>query len=765
MEVEIVLVDIVDNQIETTHTKSLDRKKRDLDEVKKTTLDTNEKDEIGSNERIDRDSSGDVKREVRQLRPPPLGQTSWQYNNNYELSNVHREPQPSTGLGSERDFARDQGISLNYNPFLIPPSSQSNQFYKNGGGTNEFFQLSNFGNSYAPEKSAQSNAVTEFNSHKPFTVHTSFGLDDAQEQYNGKRPIKGGHDTTNDPFYPIADHKLPPRSSADNLPDNFSYFHLGNPSGKDERDSFHHSYTPQQQPKRLQQPQAPIYFLNKPSKVLSASTPKNQYIQFSTVGGFFNNNPTAFSPIIENHKKPQKLRVSTEKYNVITHRPIYREPAPVRPEPNLDDDSRYEIHDVDQPYVRPTSANRYALPPSSNPFYSKNVAGNVNGEKDQATKLYTYHLTTEEIKIPLPNKNKGFFIAQNSKHNDANVKVLTNKPIYAQSTGVPEKHHSSNKRPSGLHTTANKFIEENIRDSHRTQITKPKQTHHVQSQPNNFVLPNKVSTSTIKNYKVETTSLSDDDEYYYDDADDVTKIPTTKKQSNEIEQTTYRIDQRYTSTTGKTTTTTSTKLPQNIRINQSRPAKIQPLLTQEYFEYDDDDEYDDDANDDVNEFKYKLPPVNVSKFMPMSETAAPRPAYMITTTSRPKLSSTTTHKYTTKSHVSSVVPAIIKFPEDIFQGVRPALNQSTQRPYTLRTRTKTTKLPTKLPLTRTTETTTPTTTVNIANTYRPHTKNSGQDNSNNANRLKKPSKRPSSLKKHLWELDERLPNRYICCTN
>lgn len=786
MEVEILLVDVIDNQIETTQTrtKSLDRKKRDLDDAKETVLDSNvtEKDEHDPNERIDRDVSGDVKREVRQLRPPPIGQPSWQYNSDFELANANHEPQ-SPGLGSERGFARDQGISLNYNPFLVPPSSRSNQFFKNGG-PNEFFNLSPFRNTYTSVKGAQSNAVTEFNSHKPFTAHTSFQLDDAPAQHNGKYPSKEGF-TPSAPFYPVGAQKpqTAVRATADNLPDNFSYYHIGNTGGKSERDSFQHrpAQQAQQQAPRLPQPQAPIYYLNKPVKLLGASTPKNHYIQFSTVGGFFNNNPTAFAPI-DNQKK-QKLRLSTEKYDVVTHRPIYRDPAqvPVRAEPNINDNSHYEIHDVDQPYIRPNAAHRPTSTPSSSPFYSKDVTGNANGnEKDAPAKLYTYHVTTEEIKIPLPNQNKGFFITPNSQPNEAHLKVISNKPNFAQPPS-PDKQHSTNKRPSGQDITANRFIED-VRDSHRTQITKPKQVLHTQHLPNEFLLPNKVSTSTVQNFKPETTSLGGSDDYYYYDSEEDTKISTPKKRPIEVEQTTYRIDQRYTPTTTKTTAPTTVKVfnGNNQFQHQTqfelkpRPPKIQPL-TQEYIEYDDDEEYDDDVNDEKNEFNYKLPPVNVSKFMPMSETAAPRPAYLMTTTSRPKLSSTT-RKYG-KPHVASVVPAIIKFPEDIFHGVRPMhehdsnatryLDQSTQRPYTARTRTKPTNLPssktytlmTKTPPTRTTETTTPTTTVSIGKPHRPYTKTRGQDNSN-TNRFTNASKRPNALKKHLWELDERLPNRY-----
>lgn len=780
-------MDVVDNQIETTHKKSLDRKKRDLDAISddetnddKETIDdasVSEQDEQdGQNERIDRAESGDVRRQTRQLRPPPIGQTSWQYNNNYELTNVHHEP------------ARDQRLNVNYNPFLVPPSSQSNQFFKNGG-SNEFFHLSPFANTYTSGKPTQSNAVTEFNSHKPFTVHTSFDLNDAPAQYNVKRPNKDGF-TTSDPFYPIVGQKpkTPTRSAGDNLPDNFSYYHIGNTgntaSKGGDRDSFlpRPAPQPQQQPLRLAQPQAPIYYLNKPAKILSASTPKNHVIQFSTVGGFFNNNPTAFAPI-ENQKK-QKLRLSTEKYDYVTHRPIYREQAPVPVRPQQDDDSYYEIHDVDQPYIRPTAAHRPVSTPPPNPFYAKDVALNIKAnEKERSPELYTYqvaHVTTEEIKIPLPNKNKGFHSSHNTKLNDGNVKVIT-KQTFAQ-PAAPEKHHSNSKRPSEQ-DTANRFIEE-IRESQRTQINKPKLVAHTQHLPNDFAQPHKFSTTTVK---AETTTLLDTDDYYYYDNDEETKPTTTKKRPTEIDQTTYLVDQRYKPTTVKSSSSTSTKLPkepafvyqQNVKAN--RPPKIQPL-TQEYFEYDDDDdeEYEDSVNDDGNEFKYKLPPVNVSKFMPMSETAAPRPAYMITTTSRPKLSSTTS-KYSTqsyiknhasKSHAPSVVPSILKFPDDVFgQGVRPNTNnnnQSIQRPYTVRPRNKTVQLPskpyslmTKIPLTRTTmtppttTTTTPTPPTTGGKTYRPYTKTRGQDN-----RYTKASKRPNSLKKHLWELDERLPNRY-----
>lgn len=772
MVVEIVLLDVIDNQIETKNTKLLDRKKRDLDDVKKTRsgLTGSEKDEhlFDPNEHIDRSVPDEVKRKVRQLRPPPLGQPAWEYKNNYELTNIHRTPQ-SSELISDPVFGRDQGISnINYNPFLVPPSSRPRQIFKNGG-SNDFVQISPFGNTYTSGKGAKSNAVTELNSHKPFTVHTSFELDDAQAQYNEKNSAKEGF-TTHDTFYQLDSPKplKPLRPTAINMPDNFSYYHIGNTGSKTERDSFKHRLTqqPLQQTASLIQPQVPIYYVNKPSKLHSASTPKNHYIQFSTVGGFFNNNPTAFTPIAPH--KNQKNILSAEKYGIVTHRPVYRDSvfAPVL-EPFLNDDLNYEIRNVDQPYFR-QSAVRRPISTSSNPPYFK--GGEINGN-DTPSSLFTYHVTTDDTKIPLQNKSKGFYVTHNSKGNSANVKVVATKQAFEHSVS-PEKQNSTGERPSGPDITANKFNEAN-RESQRTQITKPKQVSHFRTPPND-----------------ETASILNAEDYYYYDNDEEIMPTTIKKRPIEVDHTTYRIDQRYTPTTKSTKPTTS-EAPNsfsdqsNIKKKQyetiTGPQKNQ--LPQEYFEYDEDDDYDGEY-----EFKYKLPPVNVSKFMPMSETAAPRPAYMITTTSRPMLSSTSrkhltpsyTRNYITKQPVSSIVPPIIKFPEEIFQGVRPMydldsnvpryLNQSTLRPYTVRTRSQTTEMPsktykllTKIPqtTTRTTETTTPKTTITTGKAYsfRPNTKTRGQNNSN-LNRLTKASMRPNSLKKHLWELDERLPNRY-----
>lgn len=152
-------------------------------------------------------------------------------------------------------------------------------------------------------------------------------------------------------------------------------------------------------------------------------------------------------------------------------------------------------------------------------------------------------------------------------------------------------------------------------------------------------------------------------------------------------------------TTPKTTTTTAkspkgyegfiNSIPKQVTklqpINQNANNK-RPIDDDEYY-YDDEDDNDDD------DYALNSPPLNKSKYVPMSETMAPRPTtpqYRNSSyhhTQRPWTTTTESQFIST-----TAIPSFIQFPKDIFYDLKPIkllnrfLNTSTLRPYTTRTR-------------------------------------------------------------------------------
>lgn len=133
--------------------------------------------------------------------------------------------------------------------------------------------------------------------------------------------------STKDPLYPetqnipIYSNNAKPKfkpAHDDRLPDNFSFFHFGN-DNREDRDQ-----------RKIISPQE---FVNKLPNVaiLPNATPKNHFISFSTVGGFYNNQPTTQSPPIDDYKGFSKFHQSNAKLSFTTPRPnvYHSSPAPV----------------------------------------------------------------------------------------------------------------------------------------------------------------------------------------------------------------------------------------------------------------------------------------------------------------------------------------------------------------------------------------------------------------------------------------------------
>ena len=200
---------------------------------------------------------------------------------------------------------------------------------------------------------------------------------------------------------------------------------------------------------------------------------------------------------------------------------------------------------------------------------------------------------------------------------------------------------------------------------------------------------------------------------------------------------------------------------------------------------DDDDEYYDDDEED---YQYNKVPIIKSKYTPMTETMAPRPLVNLTTP-RPKIAyfnknsyETTTWKpftVTSAQPTTSNIPPIIKFPEDVFQGIKPFgdipryLNKSTLRPYTQRQRIKPTEVPvpnpnsveeirktTTIPNTITTTTVTMPTTLVSRTTRKRYTIRPNRGNLKWKTTIAPNVRSNDKKNKNTLELDEQKANRY-----
>lgn len=246
----------------------------------------------------------EYKRSPRQLRPPPIARSPWQFGNNDQYNDKQFQPRLT--------------INQNYNPFLtVPQSTNSSPYFKPREQLNKP-EYNPYTNSY----SKTNNAVGEHAKPSQFNSNPSYRYVDQESYFSNNFKA-----STKDPLYPesqnvpIYSNNAKPKFKPaydDRLPDNFSFFHFGN-DNRDERE--HRKISPQE-------------FVNKLPNVdvLPNATPKNHFISFSTVGGFYNNQPTTQTPI-DDFKGFNKFRQSNSnpKLNYSTQRPgnYHSSPAPV----------------------------------------------------------------------------------------------------------------------------------------------------------------------------------------------------------------------------------------------------------------------------------------------------------------------------------------------------------------------------------------------------------------------------------------------------
>lgn len=225
------------------------------------------------------------------------------------------------------------------------------------------------------------------------------------------------------------------------------------------------------------------------------------------------------------------------------------------------------------------------------------------------------------------------------------VQITSKKPTFTQYP-IP----SSTPKYVQSYTTPNQLFDfdkfvAGIREAQRLQSGGQKYSgiNGISTQPKN-----KTQSSSInQNVRYEqvftspsSTTTASPDEYYYDDDDEESVVDVDEKLT------------RFKTQSAKPSINSYNRKPV-INSNQAS---------------DDEDFYYDDDEDDEEE-EYRPPPINKPKYTPMTETMAPRP--MNVTTIRSYYVSGHTFSTPPTPRSTSSIPSIIKFPEDVFQAIRP----------------------------------------------------------------------------------------------
>lgn len=554
------------------------------------------------------------------------------------------------------------------------------------------------------------------------------------------------------------------------LPDNFSYFHLGKgQSGVSSSLS-------------NDRKQAQLNFNYVPN-----TTPKSSYIAFSTVGGFYNNQPTTQNP---NNKylKQQYFTPSDGRFfaNNPNNKPYNGKHHPVSTsKPYLDDEDRFfayqNLPQAPVQKLKPVNLNQApekVTPGYSDNYYPSNLfSKNINGISQQQTIYNNFQSPyVEEVEIkpkrPLSFESTtsktipGFYITEKPK----NVEVISKgkggerpKPVYETQDIDPFV-----RKPSVPNTFNNFNFEDFVAGIRTTNFKEVEPIYSIMNLTSEGTLIKKPHSSSTTKPVHETYP---EDEYYYDDYEEepvkalppkpqpVKPQPSYNYNNNVQTNSNYFYDNGYNNNNNNNQNKhpgAQDQLNNNFKIpikslgpqvqhtNKPKPKPITttsttrattklstttpyPVESSEYY-YDDDD------------YDYKLP-VNVSQFMPMSETMAPRPTipshqrplspynkynshnnnYKYTTNSSSPNGNNYYHSYdidtldnvdesggvhedefeidirtlngtTNKNQLQpKPVPSIIKFPDDFFQGINHPLNTTTTTT-TTKQKVKTTEL-------------------------------------------------------------------------
>lgn len=650
--------------------------------------------------------TGESRRRARQLRPFPHAAVKWPAHSYRSADTPVQQP-----------YIQKNSYSFgSFNPYLTPPSQQ--------GHTNQKYNKLNPGPGYKayPQQPQQQEPVASYGK-KPTLVYTGYNLSLPPPPLEDDfRPIAGN-------YYGAASStsSRPPggyqeqTSQADLLPyliqqlkelkerrkqiqtENFAYFHLDNqpiaPSA--------HSTTPR-----------PSFEYFSTTKSTPQVTPNSHYAQYSTMGGFYNNNPN-YVPSTSNYSG--KL---ISQYSITQS-----------PEPQSTTESNYFQYNI---------------------IANQKMKGVYNTA--QLNQIENAAVKVRPPVTPLqvtPNFN--IVSAPNLAYNKPNVlqqipfRDLSHLPVgisYASNTTIPESYQTFTKSISS--TVPPKL------DSRKPPTTAKPQMTNFQFNINEFMANLKASdlasfnpavNPLIKYFKqvsndgsgnirnalilrrpvsssTPTSTITTRPPFKSNPTPTKASISSTTQASTTPILKGYKIFVKNTQNQinkqiaePNQSTTTSTPRP---RSSGSRSTTTQ--RTVEYY----DEDYDDGVDEDM------LPPSRMPPYMPMSETMAP-PRPQVTTVVPPTtraskirpnvqtgfIEATTTRRpfpnfsQLNQPNAGNGVPAFISFPSDIFQELKqrlPQLQGSTavNTQSTLRVR-----------VTNTTSTTTPTTPTRIRYTVRP----------------------------------------------
>lgn len=229
------------------------------------------------------------------------------------------------------------------------------------------------------------------------------------------------------------------------------------------------------------------------------------------------------------------------------------------------------------------------------------------------------------------------FGSQDNKKEEKIVQITTKKPTFTQYP-IP----SSTPKYLQAYTTPNQLFDfdkfvAGIRETQRLQNGGQK----FAGISNNTQNSGNIRYQQVFTSPTTTTTTASPDEYYYDDEEE------------ETPQIDYKL----------TKFKTQSAKP-SINTFNRKPVISTNLASEDDFYYDDDEEDEDE------EFQPRPPPINKSKYTPMTETMAPRPMN-VTTVRSYYVSGHTFSTPPTPTSTHSLVPSIIKFPEDVFQAIRP----------------------------------------------------------------------------------------------
>uniref|UniRef100_A0A1B0CKK7 Putative mucin-5ac-like protein n=1 Tax=Lutzomyia longipalpis TaxID=7200 RepID=A0A1B0CKK7_LUTLO len=673
------------------------------------------------------DDDGQV-RQVRQLRAKtPWAFGGFQTNTHKHLSGFHPPPLVDTNINQYFTSTGQHVRTSLSNPFGVynPKTSFSGDNIQNA------FAPAAYGGFDHPPPPPREKPRKNNGDLVPVLIH----------------PLSLSHQTESQPK-PTKDtsHEL------EGLPDNFSFFHY--PKGS----------VPTGGGSSNIQSSKPHQNFN----YLPNTTPKSSFVAFSTVGGFYNNKPTPAT--------------TSDKY-LKQHYRLQQDGRPV---------------DATKP-LNPTSEIRPG-------FYAYNIFNNP-----EETGLITttpapshynggFYSSGNQQQKPNSSKPPGFqpirSIYSNSGETTKSSFHITQSPptekppiVHESYTQTPTTMHigtpAGPKNPhNGLGFNSDTFVRKpsvinpNFSNLDFSQfVTDIRQSHLSSADPDTVKGPLReigknhsfISMSTprpfnyLQNVKTTPKPLASDEEYYYDSSEEEvppqksTKVPPSSQFFRPSTVVRPYNDNNFIKSVP----------PPNFGKNP--PKSTPPPSSEEYY-------YDDD-------YEVFRPPANKSKFMPMSETMAPRPPPTPSLRPHPTISPTQNfkpsshrppHEHVTELDIrllsggTSPIPPIIKFPDDIFQDLRPrAPNKTVVRPTTPRPRIKikdpwkvTTTKGTMQPFTR--PHTAPTTDVTTHKIYtvRPSRgRNPTSVGSGNRGTMKWKTAKSTKRPDRLGDLDERLPNR------